>query len=228
MKGIPLKTWEVSAILDGRKAVTRRVMIPQPPNGQEFLRFNEDDKTVEFQDGNITDSINFIYTYKAPFWPGDILYVRETFCLCCLSENYRKGHSDYCYKASVKSPVYGCINHFMGGEQMRSVSGCRWNPSIHMPRKVARIFLRIIDVRVERLQDITPEQAIKEGVIDPANRPYIQYEQVGQLERYARNKVFPKIWNSTIKPADRALYGWDVNPWTWVIAFERCEKPKEG
>lgn len=210
-------------LLEGRKTVTRRLVKPQPRAIYYDGKVYDDDGlyvVAENQNGRVEQ-------IELPYCPGDVLYVRETFCLCCLSENYRKGHSDYCYKASVKSPVYGCIDHFMGGEQMRSVSGCRWHPSIHMPREAARIFLRVTDVRVERLKEITLEQAMKEGVIDPEHRPYIQYEQVGQLERYARNKVFPEIWDSTIKTADRAIYGWAANPWVWVIEFERCEKPEE-
>ncbi len=194
IKPILFNTEMVRAILEGRKTVTRRVVKPQPervpipiPDEKYWLGcFAGDDKCRAI---------------KPPYRPGDILYVRETFCRQS-SEEY-----PFVYKASVETPA-----------------AWKWCPSIHMPREAARIFLRVTDVRGERLMDITPEQAIKEGVIDPEHRPYIQYEQVGQLEQYARNNVFPKIWSSTIKPADRSLYGWKANPWVWVIGFERISR----
>lgn len=103
--------------------------------------------------------------------------------------------------------------------------GCHgWRPSIHMPREAARIFLRATDVRVERLQDITEDDASFEGV--PAKILSREpFEAIPSLER------FPKIWDRTVKPADRALYGWSANPWCWVIQFERIsreEATKDG
>ena len=77
-------------------------------------------------------------------------------------------------------------------------------PSIHMPKEAARIWLKVTDVRVERSQEITEEQA--KGPCTAR----------GQFEN---------LWNSTIKKSDFDLYGWDANPWVWVIEFERCEKP---
>jgi len=82
-----------------------------------------------------------------------------------------------------------------------------WRPSIHMPREASRIFLRVTDVRVEQLQDIDDDGVVAEGL------------NIGD--------PFDELWDSTIKPADRALYGWTANPWVWVIQFERCERPKE-
>jgi len=83
-----------------------------------------------------------------------------------------------------------------------------WRPSIHMHREASRIFLRVTDVRVEQLQDIDDDGVVAEGL------------NIGD--------PFDELWDSTIKPADRALYGWTANPWVWVIAFERCEKPEEA
>lgn len=85
---------------------------------------------------------------------------------------------------------------------------------IHMPKEAARIFLRVTDVKVERLQDIDDDKALKEGCgiwggVDWAAFP---------------EEDFKRIWGNTIKPADRAIYGWDSNPWVWVIEFERIEK----
>lgn len=84
----------------------------------------------------------------------------------------------------------------------------RWHPSIHMPKEAARLFLRVTGVRVERLQDIDDDGVVAEGL------------KIGD--------DFDVLWDSTIKPADLPLYGWDANPWVWVIEFERCEKPEEG
>lgn len=93
----------------------------------------------------------------------------------------------------------------------------KWRPSIHMPREAARIFLRVTDVRVERLQDISDKDLIREG-----EAPYIHVD--GSFNREATKTSYLGTWNSTIKPADRAHYGWDANPWVWVISFERISK----
>ena len=91
-----------------------------------------------------------------------------------------------------------------------------------MPREAARIFLRVTDVRAERLNDITERGAQYEGVSLPLaaqNDPeYAEY--IGGYY-----SAFADLWDRIVKLADRALYGWDANPWVWVIEFERCEKP---
>ena len=90
-----------------------------------------------------------------------------------------------------------------------------WRPSIHMPKKAARIFLRVIDVRVERLQDITSGQIDAEGC-----KEWAYSAKTGEL--LPSGPSFFRIkWNRTIKPSDLPLYGWDANPWVWVIEFER-------
>lgn len=134
---------------------------------------------------------------------GDILYVRETWNKYC---------EGYFYKASPeqkdKLPEY--IQHHWGE---------KWRPSIHMPKEAARIWIKVTNVRVERLQEITPLQCVKEGVEET---PLL--EVGGEFVR----GMFHDIWNSTIKKSDIDLYGWYANPWVWVIEFERCEKPQEA
>lgn len=93
----------------------------------------------------------------------------------------------------------------------------KWHPSIHMPREAARIFLRVTGVRGEILQSITMSDIQSEGVI-PNN------VKGGTWQQWQLAYMKP-VWDSTIKPADRALYGWEANPWVWVIEFERTEKP---
>lgn len=80
----------------------------------------------------------------------------------------------------------------------------KWRPSIHMPREAARIFLLVTCIRVERLQDCGNMQAKDEGCVSCSQ--------------------FARVWDSTIKPADLHLYGWEANPWVWVIEFERISK----
>lgn len=108
-----------------------------------------------------------------------------------------------------------------------------WHPSIHMPKEAARIWLKVTDVRVERLQDIKNFQAegieLSEGCeeclavcgeCDPDESP------IGcdnEIEKFA------ELWDSAIKKPDIERYGWDANPWVWAIEFERCGKPeREG
>lgn len=87
-------------------------------------------------------------------------------------------------------------------------AGQKWKPSIHMPREAARIFLRVTGVRVERLQEIDDAGVVSEGL------------EIGCY--------FDELWNRTIKPKDRPTYGWDTNPWVWVIEFERINKEEEA
>ena len=100
----------------------------------------------------------------------------------------------------------------------------KWHPSIHMPKEAARIFLKVTDVRVERLQDMSEVDTAKEGI-----RTDIQTHRLddpGFIENVGGVELFKQLWDSTIKKEDIDLYGWDANPYVWVIEFERCEKPK--
>lgn len=92
-----------------------------------------------------------------------------------------------------------------------------------MPKKAARIWLKVTNVSVERLQNITEDGAKAEG------ENWKNGKNVGWEEKMWRTAIerFAKIWDSTIKKSDLDRYGWNANPWVWVIEFERCEKPKE-
>jgi len=127
--------------------------------------------------------------------PGDLLYVRETWC--------QPAAYTFWYKAD--SPV----------------QNIKWRPSIHMPREAARIFLRVTDVRVERLQDIAPDQIDAEGC-----KEWAYSTKTGELLPSGPS-WFRIAWNSTIKPKDRTLYGWGADPWVWVIEFEKIS-PEEA
>ena len=213
MKQILFNTEMVRAILDGRKNCTRRIVKPQQlvgllpdkcKNGvpEEFLK----EKKFMFKPYcNMTD-IELINTaYKAPYQLGDILYVRETWCGLPVNEaGHFRGHPIYYYRAD-------------GDRRPKGWRGA-WHPSIHMPKEAARIWLKVTDVRVERLQDITVEDALAEGM-----DKYIRLN--GELDENSIITSFIGIWNSTIKKSDLDFYGWDANPYVWVIEFERCEKP---
>lgn len=93
-----------------------------------------------------------------------------------------------------------------------------------MPKEAARIWLKVTDVRVERLQEITEDGAKAEGAID--NRGFIHSPENEYDSIHTAREHFIEIWNSTIKKSDFDRYGWDANPWVWVIEFERCEKPE--
>lgn len=209
MKQILFNTEMVRAILDGRKSCTRRIVKPQQlvgllpdkcKNGvpEEFLK----EKKLMFKPYcNMTD-IELINTaYKAPYQRGDILYVRETWC---------KGLERYIYRADYSDTE----KFYRDGKEIEM----KWHPSLHMPKEAARIFLRVTNVRVERLQDITVEDALAEGM-----DKYIRLN--GELDENSIITSFIGIWNSTIKKSDLDRYGWNANPWVWVIEFERCEKP---
>lgn len=134
-----------------------------------------------------------------PYQPGDILYVRETFI--------QAAAHIFWYKVDDKP--------WMSKDLL-------WKPSIHMPKEAARIWLKVKDVRVEQLQDITGLSIQKEGIeLDP-NECAGKFDFISELFL-----LFQELWDSTIKKSDLDRYGWDANPYVWVVEFERCEKPKE-
>ena len=201
IKPILFNTEMVQAILDGRKSCTRRLV--------KFFLGENPRWTGYIKDGlMLYNGKNEPCIRKAPYQPGDILYVRETW-----GEGYEEG--TYIYRASDK---------LAGLPTFKESSKLIYHPSIHMPKKATRIWLKVTDVKIERLQDVTEDGAKAEGAID--NRGFI-HSQENEYDRiHTAKEHFIKIWNSTIKKSDLDRYGWDANPWVWVIEFERCEKPK--
>lgn len=205
MKPILFSTEMVRAILEGRKTVTRRVVKTKDIiNAWDC----EDDGTPI---AYIDETTGGVYppTHPCPYRPGDILYVRETF--------FQDKEGSYHYKADDALVFFEKdIGHGLGWQSIK------WRPSIHMPKEAARIFMRVTDVRVERLQDITEEQAEAEGLY--------KGWQLTKTSSWAATakQAFMWVWDMTIKPVDRALYGWAANPWVWVIAFERISREEAG
>lgn len=189
-KPILFNTEMVRALLEGRKTATRRVMKPQPLFKTHRKYVFDDDVCPKKWES--CDDIITTYQYQ----PGDYLYVRETWqCLNPYSDK------EYVYKASCDEDFAKDIGN--------------WKPSIHMPKEAARIFLRVTDVRVERLQDISEEQAIKEGCYHGA------LFEGGDTDAIKARGRFITLWDSTIKKQDLDRYGWEANPWVWVIEFEK-------
>ena len=247
IKPILFNTDMVRAILEGRKSCTRRIvktqqligMLPDKcKNGapEEFLK----EKKLMFKPYCDMTDIELINTaYKAPYQPGDILYVRETWRVGAwdifnqmIAFDYKDGtcgeltyiHDQELFDRLVNQSRNDarqakCKYNGVDFVWEKGKSPCRWHPSIHMPKEAARIWLKVTDVRVERLKEITPQGAWKEGARCSCLNP---------VPDCAGNKTaFVNIWNSTIKKSDLDWYGWSSNPWVWVIEFERCEKPKE-
>lgn len=211
IKPILFNTEMVRAILDGRKSCTRRIV---KHDVEAILNSPYHKEHPEVEDEQIISKLCI-----PPYQPGDILYVRETWCEygdLNDSDQIIDGTEKYYYRADGENPTP--YNYFLvhrnGNDEHRDFPV--WRPSIHMPKEAARIWLKVTDVRVERLQDMDKMDAVKEGI---DTRLCINLN-------HALAK-FKKLWNSTIKKSDLDRYGWDANPYVWVIEFERCEKPQE-
>lgn len=221
IKPILFCTDMVQAILDGRKTMTRRIAkrIPEETHRVEQISDNEFEA---YWGGYVPDLKGFVdgsTIIKSPYQPGDILWVRETWY-----KNYPHEYGRYWYRADgeeIDMPtIYG------GTAIYGKADGLKWRPSIFMPRDAARIFLKVKGVRVERVQEITEDDAIAEGVgdlffeeIGYSNNP--KYDLLMEWKTLEREQ-FELLWDSI--NAKRG-YGWDINPWVWVYEFERVEKP---
>lgn len=223
IKPILFNTEMVRAILDGRKDATRRIVKGFIPDDAVWGYTAFTPKGYISCRGTFADGYGEKF-FKLPCESGDTLYVRETWCGLPVNEaGHMRGHTIYYYKAD--------------GELRPKGWRGTWHPSIHMPKEVARIWLKVTDVRVERLQEMKPVDVIKEGAYPDCWDCLNTYGESGSQCCYGTEKQcsqcdevmmeWEKLWNSTIKKADIDRYGWDANPWVWVIEFERCEKPEK-
>ena len=225
IKSILFNTKMVRAILDGRKTCTRRICKDANEYTVPDMDFYNADKRTyavhNFIDREHTEQLSTVER-TCSICPGDILYVRETWCALPVNEaGHMRGHSIYYYRAD-------------GDLRPEGWRG-KWRPSIHMPKEAARIWLKVTDVRVERLQEITEDETFEEGLdftppclhltgenycdIDGPCTSEIKYCDMSYGELFGE-----VLWNNTIKKSDLDRYGWTANPWVWVIEFERCER----
>ena len=207
----------VRVILDGRKTCTRRICKDANECTVPDMDFyNADKRTYAVHNFADLEHIEQLSTTErtCPICPGDILYVRETWerfeCWNC--EGDESGSCPKEPQKSVLDKVCGCYMYRATDE----ISGdAKWHPSIRMPKEAARIWLKVTDVRVERLQKITEDGCIAEGIYPSNCRgcnatfgcdtcPHEGYDEVDE---------FADLWNSTIKKSDLDRCSWDANPW---------------
>lgn len=235
IKPILFNTEMVRAILDGRKDATRRIVKGFIPDDAVWGYTAFTPKGYISCRGTFADKYGEKF-FKLPCEPGDILYVRETW-QCWRAHRYEatadirfraggddvrlqfaNGNTDSIDRLDYDTFVHKWFSH-----------NREWKPSLFMPKVAARIWLKVTDVRVERLQEISEDGAVKEGIYvancKDCNAPFGC--DACPDEGYNEIDEFVELWNSTIKKFDIDRYGWDANPWVWVIEFERCEKPEE-
>lgn len=235
MKPILFKTDMVQAILSGRKTVTRRIIKPQPlmqlcyinmgsHNVGKWCYPSEDTWKYWGEEWKRPDTLTEEEAkrlWTPPCHTDDILYVRETWA--------RLSDGRYMYKANFDAPMPET-----------------WRPSLHMPKEAARLFLKVNHVGVERLQDITMEEIVKEGCVPSCmmcsnfNKDYWCNELFDEedisctkgitraadcaLETMFPDTGFMGLWDRMIRKEDLSIYGWAANPYVWRIEFERIDK----
>jgi len=187
----------IRRILSGQKTQTRRIIKPQPKDWQHGK--------ILYKDRDLT--LNSLVNH-APIQKGDILWVKETFEAvpieaASVDSNSSNVQTKYIYKATTETPFI------------------KWKPSIFMPKDAARIFLEVKNVRVERLQDITENDSLYEGIISRVigTRPYdLVYQANNNTPNifHTAKQAFMYLWN-TINKDDGS---WLENPYVWVYEFE--------
>lgn len=200
-KPIIFSTEMIRAILNGNKKQTRRVIKPQPiwDDGIWYWK-NHYFSPEAFNIGN-----DKFIKEKCPYQIGQTLWVRETWSKIYIDWPPEENTEyEYEYKADIGNKYPG-----EWPEEYKDNEACgRWKPSIFMPREAARLFLNITNIKAEKIQDITEEDAKAEGVQpDKETGSYVD--------------SFMCLWDRLNK---KRGFGWDVNPWVWVIEFERINK----
>lgn len=214
---INFSTPMIQAILAEDKTQTRRIIKPQPTKqreveqGEKYLSGATEEGITSKDMANVDINIDDLLE-ENPIKKGVILWVREKW-----------GYSDY-----LKEPYLYKINYdteydsFIENFELK-----KWGRPILMPKKAVRIFLKVTDVRVEKLQDITDEDSIQEGVESfydgtSAGLLYVDYYRGAAFHLPSARKGFQSLWRSMF-----GIESWDENPWVWVYSFEWIDKPKD-
>jgi hypothetical protein len=192
-RGILFSAPMVRALLDGRKTVTRRAV-----KGVAL------DWLEEFEPSYVADPENGMCPYGKP---GDRLWVRETWA--------RVGNGDPGY-LTFRATYPDCLPPDL--ENVPAAEAIRWKPSIHMFRRDSRILLEITDVRVERLQDISEEQAEAEGAA-PAWLDENDDDTVHAAAPPTYRRGFARLWRDI-----NGAGAWGADPWVWVVAFRQITR----
>lgn len=189
----------VRALLNGRKTQTRRVVKPQPAYPDSY-----NGERNEFTEGYLSwffrGATQASQIWKCPYAPGDRFWVRET-------------------HANLALPGYEPVVVYRADGEMVLPPGVKWTPSIHMPRWVSRLTLEVTGVRVERVQDISGEDAKAEGVTSPRCGCEVCSRSSLMCPADASSHIeeFRTLWQSI---NDRPWMCWDENPWVWVVSFK--------
>lgn len=228
VKPIIMSTEDVRCIVNGMKTMKRIPISPQPEFSQIHLWngtfvYNSINKKwcwKQHVSPDNCDEVDCLLQF-APFKVGDILYVRETW------GDYGGWTSNYVYRADYPLSAKG---YWHEEEHVNWCDFPKWRSPVTMPREAARLFLRVTDVRVERVQEITDADAVREGVARG-----LGFNNVECLAGGCYNgdfdqscalcdvpvEGFRQLWNAR---NTKRGYGWDSNPWVWVIEFEECDK----
>lgn len=196
----------VRAILDGRKTRTRRVVKPQPKLVDEKPNYLPNE--WGFWSGGYPDHGRVV---RCPYGaPGDRLWVRETWACIWTEHEPGEGQTSWDVPHRIEYKADSGVKY--PGEWPDDCGDdpeCpRWSSPIHMPRRASRILLEVVSVRVERVQEISETDAIAEGMT-----------MIGPPALSNRTS-FSMLWDSiNVKRG----FGWDVNPWVWVVKFKRVE-----
>lgn len=216
MKSIIMTVESVKAILAGRKTMERRVIKDVIPPSEVFC-IEPDIGTYGVTERTPDGEPVCQYEAPLPYKPGDVLQVKETYA--------KLNNDEYLYMATNPDVNVSIMRHAKNADGRSD----RWMSPILMPREAARLFLRVTSVRVERVQDIRFMDALKEGVTSD----FTEYEgrlkhfEIAVANAYAAQQAaidaYHVLWDGL--NAKRG-YGWDANPWVWVIGFERVENPE--
>ena len=201
----------VRAILDGRKTQTRRIIKDCTVGRDQISKFIQIEKKFI---GCYPEDVPELIRECCPYGiPGDRIWVREAFRVHSRATDV----ATLVYKASERNSWTEQTHRVPVAVCNKPATPEKWTPSLHMPRWASRILLEITDVRVERLNSISQEDAQAEGLELTGWRPtYSDPDSGGEVMTPYDN--FAELWSS--------IYGdesWQANPWVWVIEFKRVE-----